>query len=108
MWRLPPPDAPRIPRHRLIYEIGRGGMGTVFLAEDQHRRKVAIKTLAALDRARTSEIKELLDEARVLERLTHPHVVKLLEIGRDTTLPYLVMEYVHGEQLSVLVRRIER
>ncbi len=93
----------RIGVYRVIREIGRGGMGTVYLAErddDQFHKKVAIKlvtrgmdTSALLERFR--------QERQILARLDHPYIARLLDGGSTPEgRPYLVMEYVEGQPIT--------
>jgi len=89
--------------YRLIREIGRGGMGTVYLAErsdEAYQAKVAIKfvrgRLAAPELAR-----RFLAERQILADLTHPGIAWLLDGGTtDDGTPYLVMEYVEGQPID--------
>jgi tetratricopeptide (TPR) repeat protein len=80
-------------------ELGRGGMATVYLAQDlKHRRPVAIKVLApelaaALGRER------FLREIETAARLTHPHILPLHDSGEADGLLYYVMPYIEGESL---------
>jgi eukaryotic-like serine/threonine-protein kinase len=92
--------------YRILRRLGAGGMGTVYLAEQQTPhgpRHVAIKCMKW-------EAEELLtrflDERRILSRLEHPAVVRYLDSGRtETGEPYLVMEYVPGEPLTAWLQR---
>jgi tetratricopeptide (TPR) repeat protein len=108
----------RLSRYRLLEEIGKGGMGTVYLAEatephgeiqagDHVAMKVVhphlLATPEALDRFRR--------EASLGLRIRHPHVVRTLEIGEAEgampfTLHYLITEYVRGQTLRDLVREL--
>jgi serine/threonine-protein kinase len=86
-------------RYRIERELGRGGMATVLLAEDQrHRRQVAIKVLQPeFTSALTSD--RFLREIEVAARLTHPHILPLHDSGAADGLLYYVMPYVEGETL---------
>ncbi len=81
--------------------LGRGGMGSVYLArEPALDRLVAIKVLPP-DRARSSDVAERFRrEARTAAQLSHPNIVPLLTFGEDDGLLYFVMGYVEGEPLS--------
>jgi len=87
----------------IISEIGRGGMGTVYLAEradGQFEKQVAIKLLK-----RGTDTDEVLRrfnaEQHILARLDHPNIARLLDAGTtDDGLPYFVMEYVAGEPVT--------
>jgi len=86
-------------RYAVERELGRGGMATVFLAEDlKHHRSVAIKVLhseltAALGAGR------FLREIEIAARLQHPHILPLYDSGAAAGFLYYVMPYVEGESL---------
>jgi len=86
-------------RYRIEREIGRGGMATVFLAEDEkHHRRVAVKVLQPdLSPALTSE--RFLREIEVAARLTHPHILPLHDSGEAAGLLYYVMPFIDGQTL---------
>ena len=86
--------------------LGRGGMGSVYLAlEPALDRLVAIKVLPP-ERAQSSDLKERFRrEARTAAQLSHPNIVPLLTFGEGEGLMYFVMGYVEGEALSIRVRR---
>jgi len=93
-------------RYELQSVVGRGGMGEVWRAIDlQSRQTVAIKRLllsagGADDRAR------LLREADTLRELSHPHIVRYLDAGFDAAdQPFLVLEWLEGEDLAARQRR---
>src|SRR5262249_23143867 len=104
-WRQPPPGLAQLGRYRVLAEIGRGGIGTVYVAcadgPTGFRKLVAIKTLRPELAADPGLIRMLLEEAQVASRLQHPHIVQLYDLGDDGG-PFLVMEYVHGESLSAV------
>ena len=80
-------------------ELGRGGMATVYLAEDlRHHRKVAIKLLPP-EIGRTLGAGRFLREIEIAARLQHPNIVPLLDSGEIEDLCYYVMPYVAGESL---------
>jgi len=86
-------------RYAVERELGRGGMATVFLAEDlKHHRSVAIKVLhAELTAALGPE--RFLREIETAARLQHPHILPLYDSGAATGFLYYVMPYVEGESL---------
>ncbi len=92
----------QIGHYRIIREIGRGGMGAVFLAErsdGEFEQKVAIKILGSAFPSREA-IKRFRQERQILARLEHPNIARLLDGGvSEDGLPYLVMEYVEGNRL---------
>jgi eukaryotic-like serine/threonine-protein kinase len=93
----------RMGAYRVLREIGRGGMGTVYLAEradGQFQKQVAIKVLK-----RGTDTDEVLRrfsaERHILARLDHPNIARLLDAGtNDDSLPYFVMEYIEGEPVT--------
>ena len=93
----------RIDRYVLVREIGRGGMGTVYLAEhegDGFRQKVALKILRrGVD---TDDVlRRFVNERRILASLAHPNVARLHDGGATPDgRPYLVMEFVEGEPIT--------
>ena len=86
-------------RYAVQRELGRGGMATVFLADDlKHHRSVAIKVLhSELAAALGSE--RFLREIEIAARLQHPHILPLYDSGAAAGLLYYVMPYVEGESL---------
>jgi len=96
-------DGRRLGAYRILREIARGGMGTVYLAaraDDEFEREVAVKILKrGLD---TDEIvRRFLHERQILAQLTHPHISRLLDGGTtEDGRPYLVMEKVEGERID--------
>jgi serine/threonine-protein kinase len=86
-------------------ELGRGGMGVVYLAQDvKLDRKVAIKVLPPL-LADTAEVRErFLREARTSARLTHPNIVAIYGAGEINSRVYFVMSCVEGESLAERLR----
>ena len=100
---------PLIRRYRILGSIGRGGMGEVFLAEDETlERRVAIKRIAAPLAAEGAARSRFLREARAMAGIEHPHVVRVYAFGEAEGQPYIVMEYVEGETLAVRLTRATR
>ena len=92
-------------RYAIERELGRGGMATVFLAQDlHHHRKVAIKVLHP-ELAAAIGPERFLREIDTLAGLTHPHIVPLFDSGQAAGLVYFAMPYVEGESLR---QRLER
>jgi TolB-like protein len=86
-------------RYRIEHTLGRGGMATVFLAEDlKHGRRVAIKVLDP-EVAAAIGAERFLGEIATVARLTHPHILPLHDSGVADGLLYYVMPYVEGESL---------
>ena len=99
-------------RYRIERELGRGGMATVYLAHDlRHDRQVALKLLSAELASQLSD-ERFLREIQVIARLSHPHILPLLDSGRLHTAtggsagqPWFVMPFVAGESLR---KRLDR
>jgi eukaryotic-like serine/threonine-protein kinase len=90
-------------RYKIVREIGRGGMGTVYLAqrdEAEYRRTAAVKVVRG--GLETEEIaRRFRSERQILAALDHPNIARLLDGGTtDDGLPYLVMEYVEGTPIT--------
>ena len=93
----------RIGPYEILREIGRGGMGTVFLAvraDDQYRKEVAIKIV---NRGMDTDtiLRRFVMERQILANLEHPNIARLLDGGTTLDgLPYFVMEYVEGQPIT--------
>ena len=95
-------------RYQLTRELGHGGMATVFEARDMRlERAVAVKLL---DRQVTGTIgvERFLREIAITARLQHPHILTLIESGKDDGLVYYVMPFVGGESLRERLTREPR
>jgi serine/threonine protein kinase len=96
-------------RFRLEERIGSGGMSTVYRAFDETlERQVAIKMLHADMSEDESQLERFRREARSAARLSHPHVVTVIDAGEDDGRPFIVFEYVEGETLKERIRRFGR
>jgi len=86
-------------RYIVERELGRGGMATVYLAEDRkHRRKVAVKVLKP-ELAAAIGPERFLQEIEIAAKLAHPHILPLYDSGEVEGILYYVMPYVAGESL---------
>ncbi len=99
----PPRGGERVGAYVIIRELGRGGMGTVFLAEradGQFEKQVAIKILSR--DADTAEIlRRFRAERQILARLDHPNIARLLDAGTtDDGLPYFIMDHIVGAPVT--------
>ncbi|MDN4163541.1 serine/threonine-protein kinase [Nocardioides abyssi] len=92
-------------RYSLDREIGRGGMGAVWLARDEVLgRHVALKRIGLAPGGDSADLERAQREARLAARLNHPHVVAVFDLVDDGDDRWLVMEHVPGTTLAELVR----
>lgn len=98
----------RIGQYRVVRELGRGGMGVVYLAErvdGEFRREVAIKLLRNSPDAEELH-RRFIAERQILASMSHPNIAQLLDGGTtEGELPYLVMEYVDGLPITTYCDR---
>jgi len=95
-------------RYVIERELGRGGMATVYLAEDvKHRRPVAVKVLRP-ELAAAIGSERFLREIDIAARLNHPHIVALYDSGEADGFLYYVMPYIKGESLRARLDREHR
>ena len=91
----------RLGPYEIVSALGAGGMGEVYCARDARLdRTVAVKVLApefATDPGFRARFER---EAKAISALTHPHICRLYDIGRDDQTEYLVLELVEGETLA--------
>jgi serine/threonine-protein kinase len=96
-------------RYRIISLLGRGGMGEVYRADDlKLGQRVALKLLALQSAVVSNPMERFVTEVRLARRIAHPNVCRVYDIGEADGWHYLSMEYVDGETLASLLRRIGR
>ena len=97
-------------RYRLNRLIGRGGMGAVYEAvQVPLNKRVAVKVMARQLAANEEALARFRREADVTSQLGHPHIVQVFDFGETGTgEPYLVMEYLEGEDLEQRLARVGR
>jgi serine/threonine protein kinase len=94
----------QIGHYKILKQIGAGGMGEVFLAEDARlNRKVALKLLPADFAADRKRLNRFIQEARLAANLNHPNICTIYEIGEKGATPFIAMEYVEGATLADLI-----
>lgn len=101
------PALERLSGHRILGEIGSGGMGRVLLALDERLgRKVAIKTLKARYSNHAILRTRFMHEARAMAKLSHPNIVHIYNLGVAQEIPHFVMEYLEGSPLTEAARAL--
>jgi serine/threonine-protein kinase len=99
---------PKLGRYEVLSRLGRGGMGTVYLAritgDGGFRRLFAIKVLRSHLSRSDEATQMLLKEARIASRVDHPNIVSVVDVGSHEGQPYLVMDYVTGCSLADLLK----
>lgn len=96
-------------RYRIVGLLGRGGMGEVYRADDlKLGQQVALKFLPGRMVADDEQVKRLFDEVRMARNVSHPNVCRVWDVSETEGMHYVSMEYVDGEDLSSLLRRIGR
>src|SRR6185369_27526 len=96
-----------VDRFQIVRVLGKGGMGTVYLARDERLdRPVAVKVLHSEDLAAGDRRARFLREARTAASIRHPNIATVYEVGEtDEAVPFIVMEYCEGETLTQRLRR---
>jgi serine/threonine protein kinase len=94
-------------RYRIVSLLGRGAMGEVYRADDTRLgQPIALKLLAFRGTPGRETFKRFTDEVRLARGIAHPNVCRVYDIGEAEGWHYLSMEYVDGETLESLMRRI--
>ena len=87
--------------YRIVEKIGRGGMGDVYRAQDEHLdREVAIKVLLPGTLRDQSALKRFHKEAIALSRLNHPNICTIYDVDENAGQPFIVMELLEGHTLA--------
>jgi len=96
-------------RYRIIELLGRGGMGEVYRADDiKLGQTVALKFLPRLFSQDTKWMERFHNEVRIARQVSHPNVCRVFDIGEVDGEQFISMEYIDGENLASLLRRIGR
>jgi serine/threonine protein kinase/predicted Zn-dependent protease len=94
-------------RYQVIEELGRGGMGRVYKVHDTElNEKIALKLLRPEVAADPDTVERFRNELKSARLVVHKNVCRMFDIGRAEGAPYITMEYVHGEDLKRLIRKI--
>jgi WD40 repeat protein len=95
------PPIPSVPGYEMLGELGRGGMGVVYLARHiRLDRLCALKMISAGELADPAVAARFFAEATTVARLDHPHIVQIYHIGDHAGVPYFEFEYVRGGSLA--------
>jgi predicted Ser/Thr protein kinase len=96
-------------RYRIVALLGRGGMGEVYRAHDLTLgQEVALKFLPEAMARNPAALARFYNEVRIARQVSHANVCRVYDLGEVDGAPYLSMEYVDGEDLGSLLRRIGR
>ncbi|MGB9005652.1 MAG: protein kinase [Candidatus Aminicenantales bacterium] len=94
-------------RYEVIEELGKGGMGRVYKVLDREvREKLALKLLNPEVAADEQTIERFRNELKLARTISHRHVCRMYDLGREEGAYYITMEYVAGEDLKSLIHRI--
>jgi len=96
-------------RYRIVALVGKGGMGEVYRADDlKLGQTVALKFLPVSLSANEDALKRFHSEVRLARQISHPNVCRVFDVGESDGRIFFTMEYVDGEDLATLLRRIGR
>src|ERR1700737_853295 len=96
-------------RYRIVSPLGKGGMGEVYRAEDLRLgQTVALKFLPRSLAQTEAALERFTREVRLARQVSHPNVCRVFDIGEIAEHTFLTMEFVDGEDLASLIRRIGR
>jgi serine/threonine protein kinase/Tfp pilus assembly protein PilF len=94
-------------RYQIIEELGKGGMGKVYKVLDQDiKEKVALKLLSPEIASDEKTIERFSNELKLARKISHRNVCRMYDLGKQEGTQYITMEYVPGEDLKRLVRKI--
>ena len=96
-------------RYQIVEELGRGGMGRVYKVLDTKiGEKIALKLIrpeAVLDR---KTVERFSNELKLARKIRHKNICQMFDLGEDQGTRYITMEYIHGEDLKQLIRKVGR
>ena len=95
-------------RYEIIEELGRGGMGRVYRVEDtKAREEIALKVIKPEISADKKTIERFRNELNITRKIRHKNVCGMYDLGEADNTYYITMEYVSGEDLKTLIRRVK-
>ncbi len=96
----------QIGHYKVVSQIGKGGMGVVYLAQDKRLgRKVALKILPSYFTRNQQRVRRFEQEARAASALNHPNILMIFDIGLVETIPFIATEFIEGETLRSRLMR---
>src|SRR6185437_10068197 len=99
----------RLGDYRILREIGRGGMGVVYEAEQVSLgRRVALKVLPRHVARDATALERFRREARAAARLHHTNIVPIFEVGREGDLAFYAMQFIPGQGLDHVIGELAR
>jgi serine/threonine protein kinase len=102
-----PPLAGMLGDFRLLHEIGRGGMGVVYEAEQiSLRRRVALKVLPFATMVQQKALERFRNEVRAAATLTHNHIVPIYSVGEERGIHYYAMQLIRGPSLAEVIAEL--
>lgn len=105
----PSPRVEQLGDYRILREIGRGGMGVVYQAEQESLgRRVALKVLASQAVSDPRQVRRFEREARAAARLNHTNIVPVFGVGNQDGRHYYVMQYISGLGLDLVIEEVKR
>jgi serine/threonine protein kinase len=101
------PDFQNLGKFEIICKLGQGAMGVVYKARDPLiNRVVALKTLRTGLFDDSVLLKRFYSEARAAGNLRHPNIVTIYELGHEGDMPFIAMQFLHGESLDKVIERL--
>ena len=95
--------------YRIIREVGRGGMGIVYEAQQiSLRRKVALKVLPFASMLDPRQLQRFLNEAQAAASLHHPNIVPVYAVGSERGVHYYAMQFIDGQSLETVIRHLRQ
>ncbi|MCC6392383.1 MAG: PD40 domain-containing protein [Bryobacterales bacterium] len=96
-----------ISHYRIVSRLGAGGMGEVYLAQDERlERPAAVKILAGKSSSDAESLRRFTQEAKAAAALSHPNIAHIYDAGQEDGVPFLVMEYVEGATLNTIADKL--
>src|SRR5205807_4943621 len=99
----------RLGDFRMLREVGRGGMGIVYEAEQiSLGRRVALKVLPFAATLDPRQLQRFKNEAQAAAQLQHPHIVPVYFVGNERGVHYYAMQYIEGQSLAQVIEELRR